>query len=212
MAAVRSEYGERELFGRNFHHGVDYKAPVGSPVYAQKPMTVTYTGKMNGYGNIVIAKDSDGYEYRFGHLDSIPVKVGQNVGVGEKIAVTGNTGESTGPHLHYEVRKPDGTSVNPAFAYDANASFSKTPGSTLVTSTPNPNADSTLALTSKSSPMPSKNYPAVPGNKPSQNMPQAAQRPPSGLAKQEPTQPSSVDKSKLVARRRINPLLKLGDD
>jgi murein DD-endopeptidase MepM/ murein hydrolase activator NlpD len=134
MAVVTSPYGPRSLFGRNFHHGVDYRAPIGSPVYTNTPMTVTYAGYQNGYGNVVYAKDAQGNTHRFGHLDSIPpnVKPGATIPAGDQIATTGNTGESTGAHLHYEVRKPDGSSVDPLStnpatgkSYDSSATFEK---------------------------------------------------------------------------------------
>jgi murein DD-endopeptidase MepM/ murein hydrolase activator NlpD len=115
MATETSQYGPRSLFGRNFHHGIDYRAPVGAPVYTNQPVTVTHTGYQKGYGNVVYAKDAAGNEYRYGHLDSIPpgVAPGKTLQPGDQIATTGNTGQSTGAHLHYEVRKPDGSSVNP---------------------------------------------------------------------------------------------------
>lgn len=116
MARVTSGYGWRTdpVNGkRAFHHGIDYSTPVGTPIYANQPMTVTRVGYEPGYGKYVYAKDASGNEHRYGHLDSQNVKVGDTVNPGDKIANTGNTGKSTGPHLHYEVRKPDGNSVDP---------------------------------------------------------------------------------------------------
>lgn len=119
MARISSEYGPRNLFGRTFHHGVDYAASIGSPVYINKDLTITKAAYLRGYGNVIYARDDAGVEYRFGHLDHIPkdIKVGQRVSAGTQIAITGNTGDSTGPHLHYEVRK-NGVSVDPLIAKD----------------------------------------------------------------------------------------------
>jgi len=116
MARVTSKYGPRTdpVTGEPaFHHGIDYATPVGTPIYANQPMTVTKVGYEPGYGKYVYAKDANGNEHRYGHLDSQNVKPGDTINPGDKIANTGNTGKSTGPHLHYEVRKPDGNSVDP---------------------------------------------------------------------------------------------------
>jgi hypothetical protein len=143
MARVSSTYGPRNLFGRSFHHGVDYSTPVGTPIYLNKDMTVTKAEYQKGYGNVIYAKDANGVEHRFGHLDSIPpgVKPGTTIAAGQKLANTGNTGDSTGAHLHYEVRK-DGKSVDPlkeidpstGKTYDSSASF--TPGGASMSGTP----------------------------------------------------------------------------
>lgn len=144
VARVTSKYGPRDLFGRNFHHGIDYSAPIGSAVYTNKDVTVTYAGPASGYGNVVYAVDAQGTQYRYGHLDSIPpnVKVGATIPAGQQIATTGNTGDSTGAHLHYEVRQ-NGRAVDPETTIDPttgksyvnNASFARD-GSSLNNSTP----------------------------------------------------------------------------
>ena len=116
MATITSPYGPRihPTSGKpSFHHGVDYRAPVGTPIYANQNMTVTRVGYEPGYGKYIYAKDANGNEHRYGHLDNQNVKVGDAVKPGDKLGNTGNTGDSTGPHLHYEVRKPDGKSVDP---------------------------------------------------------------------------------------------------
>jgi murein DD-endopeptidase MepM/ murein hydrolase activator NlpD len=94
------------------HHGVDYGAPYGSPVYAVAEGVVKKAGWMGGYGKVVIIKHSNGFETLYGHLSSILVKVGERVEQGRMIGRVGSTGLSTGPHLHFEVRK-NGKLVNP---------------------------------------------------------------------------------------------------
>ena len=144
VARVTSQFGKRDLFGRDFHHGVDYAAPIGSSVYTNKDVTITYAGPAKGYGNVVYAVDNEGTQYRYGHLDSIPpnVTVGARIPAGQQIAITGNTGDSTGAHLHYEVRQ-NGRAVDPETTIDPttgktyvnNASFARD-GSSLNNSTP----------------------------------------------------------------------------
>lgn len=121
MSTIRktSNYGPRThpVTGEKgkMHHGIDYGSPVGTPIYANQPLTVTRaapSSQTGGYGNLVVAKDSAGNDHYFAHLDSINVKPGQTIVPGTKLGNTGNTGRSTGPHLHYEVRS-NGKSVNP---------------------------------------------------------------------------------------------------
>lgn len=86
------------------HQAVDIAVPVGTPVAATMDGQVTYAGwNAEGYGNLVIVENGP-YRTYFAHLDSIPVKAGQAVRAGDVIGLSGNTGNSTGPHLHYEVR------------------------------------------------------------------------------------------------------------
>ncbi|OWA35772.1 hypothetical protein B9G55_07680 [Saccharibacillus sp. O16] len=106
-ASISSTYGTR--WGK-LHAGVDLTGP--SNIKASAPGTVTYAGQMNGYGNIIIISHGDGYETRYGHLSSIKVSVGESVSRGESIGVMGNTGRSTGTHLHFEIRK-NGDPKNP---------------------------------------------------------------------------------------------------
>lgn len=89
-----------------FHAGLDFTASTGTPIYATADGTVVIAGNQgNGYGNHVIV--NHGYSYRtlYGHMSRIKVRRGQNVRRGEVIGYVGNTGKSTGPHLHYEVHK-----------------------------------------------------------------------------------------------------------
>jgi len=92
---------------RAFHAGSDYSPGYGSNVYAAMDGVVTYAGWMGGYGKLVVVTHNNGYSTRYGHLSRINVKVGSHVNQGQRIGSVGNTGRSTGPHLHFEVRKDD---------------------------------------------------------------------------------------------------------
>ena len=96
----------------DFHTGVDIAVPEGTEVHAAAPGTVTWAGTRGGYGLLVIIDHGDGYSTYYGHLSRILVHVGQFVEVGQVIALSGNTGLSTGPHLHFEIRK-FGEAINP---------------------------------------------------------------------------------------------------
>jgi len=98
---------------RSFHKGLDIRAKVGTPVYAAKAGTVTYSGPIRGYGNVVIIKHDKTYDTLYAHNSKLFVHVGQKVKQGQIIAKTGRTGRVTGPHLHFEVHK-NGKPVNPA--------------------------------------------------------------------------------------------------
>jgi len=89
---------------REFHKGQDMAAPTGTPIYAPADGVVAYSGYVKGYGRFLKIDHGFGFTTRYGHLSKILVKIGQVVTKGTKIATIGNTGVSTGPHLHYEVR------------------------------------------------------------------------------------------------------------
>lgn len=95
------------------HDGIDIEAPVGTPVHVTGNGVVTYVGRRGGYGNVVEVDNGFGYTTLYAHLSHFLVKEGQKVKRGEVIALSGDTGLSTGPHLHYGVMK-DGVFVNPA--------------------------------------------------------------------------------------------------
>ena len=96
----------------NHHFGLDFGVPVGTNVKSTMTGKVVYAGWNNeGYGNLVIVENGSNQTY-YGHLSSIPVKVGDSVNAGQVIGLSGNTGNSTGPHLHYEIRR-DGTPIDP---------------------------------------------------------------------------------------------------
>jgi murein DD-endopeptidase MepM/ murein hydrolase activator NlpD len=112
---ITSAFGPRPSpFGRggDFHNGVDIKVPIGSPVYAAGAGRVVETGSVSGYGLTVVVAHDYGLETVYAHLKKIEVKPGQEVKRGQVIALSGNTGRTTGSHLHYEVRA-GGTPVNP---------------------------------------------------------------------------------------------------
>ena len=87
-----------------FHAGLDIGADYGEPVHAADSGTVVYAGWMGGYGNAVMVDHGGGLVTLYGHNSSITVSEGQQVGKGETIALAGSTGNSTGPHCHFEVR------------------------------------------------------------------------------------------------------------
>ena len=86
-----------------YHKGVDWATPVGTAVVASNGGVVTRAGWGQGYGYCVYIHHADGRDTRYGHLSKVLVKVGQTVSQGQKIALSGNTGVSTGPHLHFEI-------------------------------------------------------------------------------------------------------------
>lgn len=99
-----------------FHAGMDFSANIGTPVYATGDGVVKKAGWQSGYGKIIIINHGFGYETWYAHLNDYDVRVGQKVVRGEVIGEVGNTGKSTGPHLHYEVHVK-GKVVNPVNYY-----------------------------------------------------------------------------------------------
>jgi murein DD-endopeptidase MepM/ murein hydrolase activator NlpD len=111
-APVDVEYRETSAFGYRadpftrktaFHEGADLAAYYGAPIVSTAPGTVTFAGAKNGYGRAVEIDHGGGFKTRYGHLNTIAVKAGQTVAIGQKLGTMGSTGRSTGPHLHYEV-------------------------------------------------------------------------------------------------------------
>lgn len=96
-----SPYGWRWHRG---HHGVDIRLRTGEPIHAAFGGTVRVASRMGGYGNCVVLRHPNGLETLYGHLSKINVKHGQQVAAGEVIGLGGSTGNSTGPHLHFECR------------------------------------------------------------------------------------------------------------
>ncbi|MCY4554422.1 MAG: M23 family metallopeptidase [Candidatus Poribacteria bacterium] len=104
---LTSKYGYRPhpVTGRyRFHEGIDLRAAVGTRVYASKAGRVIFAGRKGGYGKIVGIEHEGNFSTWYGHLSRIRVKVGQTVSQGRVIGLSGNTGISTGPHLHFEIR------------------------------------------------------------------------------------------------------------
>ncbi|MFF0967539.1 M23 family metallopeptidase [Streptomyces sp. NPDC003703] len=92
------------LWSSGSHTGIDFHAATGTPVHAVGVGTVVETGWGGAYGNQVVIRMADGMYTQYGHLSSIGVTVGQQVAAGQQIAVSGSTGNVTGPHLHFEAR------------------------------------------------------------------------------------------------------------
>lgn len=113
---ISSSYGYRRspfTGRREFHKGIDISAPKGTQIVAPADGKVVYTGYKTGFGNTLIIEHDFGYVTQYAHLDDFAVKKWQNVKRGELIGYVGNSGRSTGPHLHYEVLF-HGVNVNPA--------------------------------------------------------------------------------------------------
>ncbi len=114
---ITSKYGYRihpTLNRREFHSGSDMRAKMKTPVYATADGIVEWSGKhkRSGYGNLVIIQHNYGFKTYYGHLNKVVLKSGSFVKKGDLIAYTGNSGMSSGPHLHYEIRFNERT-VNP---------------------------------------------------------------------------------------------------
>ncbi len=95
------------------HHGIDYATPTGTPVHAAYDGKVIFAGRKGGYGNVVIIKHPFGYKTYYAHLSRFKTHVGKRVKRGELIALSGNSGRSTGPHLHFGLSL-NGRWINPA--------------------------------------------------------------------------------------------------
>ena len=117
-ARISSGYGMRRhpiLGYSKMHKGADFAAPTGTPIYAAGDGTIAYAGIKGGYGNYVAVTHNDTYTTAYGHASRIAanIRVGKKVKQGDVIAYVGSTGNSTGPHLHYEILQ-SGTQVNPS--------------------------------------------------------------------------------------------------
>ncbi len=103
------------------HWGMDFSAPIGTPIYATGAGTITNASPMGGYGNVVVLNHGFGYESYYAHMSRIKVRSGQKVERGDIIGFVGNTGLSSGPHLHYEIHK-NGEKVNPISFFNMDVS------------------------------------------------------------------------------------------
>lgn len=115
---VSSEFGLRSnpFGGRGFemHAGIDFKGPIGTPIYATADGKVRRAENSGGYGNHVILDHGYGYETLYAHMTEMAVEVGQSVQRGQIVGYLGNTGRSSGPHLHYGVYR-QGNPINPRY-------------------------------------------------------------------------------------------------
>ena len=106
---ITSEFGPR--WGRS-HSGMDYAAPTGTPIYASDGGTVIRASFYGGYGNCIDIDHGNGRVTRYGHCSALHVSVGDLVYQGQEIGLVGSTGNSTGPHVHFEVIM-NGVAQNP---------------------------------------------------------------------------------------------------
>lgn len=112
---VTSSYGvRRDPFTGHaaMHSGLDFRGPIGAPIYAAAKGVVSFVGQKSGYGNIVEVSHGNGLVTRYAHMSKFHAHVGEKVQAGAVIGAIGSTGRSTGPHLHFEVRI-NGRAVNP---------------------------------------------------------------------------------------------------
>jgi murein DD-endopeptidase MepM/ murein hydrolase activator NlpD len=115
MRMITSGFGYRSdpiNGGAAMHAGLDFRGPVGSPIHAAAQGRVTFVGTKQGYGKVVEVSHGNGMMTRYAHMSAWKAKVGDTVDAGDVIGLIGNTGRSTGPHLHFEVHV-HGRAVNP---------------------------------------------------------------------------------------------------
>lgn len=112
---ITAGFGDRgRHWSAGWHTGLDFAASTGTPILSAKSGTVVEAGWGGAYGNTIVVQHADGTSARYAHLQRIDVSVGQTVGVGEQIGTLGSTGNSTGPHLHFEVMDAAGNFIDPA--------------------------------------------------------------------------------------------------
>ena len=119
--AVNSEFGGRRspgAKGSEFHSGIDIGAERGTPVHAPAAGTVTFAGPHAEYGLSVTVDHGEDLRTIYGHLSKITVTPGENVTRGAQLGLTGNTGRSSGPHLHYEILVKDRPVTPRAYFWD----------------------------------------------------------------------------------------------
>ena len=115
LAAISSGFGyRRDPFtgGAAMHAGLDFRGPIGAPIHAAAKGRVSFVGQKSGYGNVVEVSHGNGLVTRYAHMSRFAARVGEAVKAGAVIGAIGNTGRSTGPHLHFEVRHHD-RALNP---------------------------------------------------------------------------------------------------
>ena len=109
---ITSRYGERSSLRRSTHTGLDIACNTGTDIKVVSNGTVTFSGKKGSYGNLIIVDHGNGVETWYGHCSKLYAKAGDTVTAGDVVAAVGSTGNSTGPHLHFEIRI-NGECVNP---------------------------------------------------------------------------------------------------
>lgn len=114
---VESGFGPR---GATHHDGIDLSAPEGTPVRAARGGRVLYSDRLRGYGNVIILDHGDGYATVYAHNRENEAEVGEVVRQGDVIATLGSTGRTTGPNLHFEIRR-DNVARNPLYYLPADA-------------------------------------------------------------------------------------------
>lgn len=151
---ITSGFGERpspiEGSGTN-HPGIDFRAATGTTVGAAAPGTVEFAGPRGGFGNAIVIKHPDGFSTLYGHLSGIFVNQGDAVNAGQPIGLSGSTGLSTGPHVHFGYYDPNGVPIDPTTALTADASASPATPTSAASLTPTagggPDLTSLLGLT-----------------------------------------------------------------
>lgn len=109
---ISSRFGARSSIRSSAHTGLDIATSTGTPVLAAASGTVTFSGRKGSYGNLLVITHSNGVQTYYGHCSKLYVSVGTTVTQGQTVAAVGSTGNSTGPHLHFEVRV-NGVAYNP---------------------------------------------------------------------------------------------------
>ncbi len=107
---LTSTFGEKR--GESIHKGIDLAAPTGTPIEAAFTGVINYSGVAKGYGKVVIIDHDNGMQTVYAHCNKLYVNTGENINRGQLIAEVGNTGDSTGPHLHFEL-KINGNTIDP---------------------------------------------------------------------------------------------------
>ncbi|MHA3047500.1 M23 family metallopeptidase [Riemerella anatipestifer] len=110
--ATKTSTTPKEPEQMQFHKGIDIAVSIGKDIKSAAAGTILFAGEKSGYGKCVIISHGNGLATLYGHLSQVLVKTNDKIKAGETIAKSGNTGRSTGPHLHYEVHK-NGTPINP---------------------------------------------------------------------------------------------------
>jgi murein DD-endopeptidase MepM/ murein hydrolase activator NlpD len=126
---ISSRFGMRRhpvLGTKRLHAGIDYATPSGTPIKAVADGVIIFARKNGGYGNLLIIRHANGETTRYAHLERFLAKVGETVSKGRVVALSDNTGLSSGPHLHFEIRKKNGIPIDPISRLRRDAKFVNT--------------------------------------------------------------------------------------